>query len=192
MTERERWIVYPLLFFALGAALRDKFTHEVHTDVLHAGEIICEDLSVVDSKKPDRVVAKLTSNPPQRNGDRFGVLVLIDSENKEVCEVRNNQLVVSQLACNAVTVLDPKNSSRPLAHLTSVNSNADPSRRMGSLLLRDSEGQDYFGLADDQLKMRQIVCEGIAVIDPKHPERSVVLPDPRAGDKPSPSNRKAP
>ena len=24
MSERERWIVYPLLFFALGAALRDK------------------------------------------------------------------------------------------------------------------------------------------------------------------------
>ena len=26
MTERERWIVYPLLFLALGAALRDKLS----------------------------------------------------------------------------------------------------------------------------------------------------------------------
>ena len=67
MSERERWIIYPLLFFALGAALRDKFTHEVRTDRLMAGQVVCEELLVTDSEKPDRVVAKLTSNPPQRN-----------------------------------------------------------------------------------------------------------------------------
>lgn len=65
MSERERWIVYPLLFFALGAALRDKFTHEVRTDRLHAGQIVCEELLVTDSEKPDRIVAKLTSNAPR-------------------------------------------------------------------------------------------------------------------------------
>jgi hypothetical protein len=43
MTERERWIVYPLLFLALGAALRDKFVDPtVHRS------IICQELTVVD------------------------------------------------------------------------------------------------------------------------------------------------
>jgi hypothetical protein len=183
MNERERWIVYPLLFFALGAALRDKFTHEVTTDRLHAGQIACEELVVLDSEKPDRVVAKLTSNAPQRKGrnaDRYGVLALIDSEGKELCGVTNNQLQVNQIACQnvvsqSVTVVDPKNQTRPLAVLTSATATGSDNggERLGSLLLTDSEGRELFGLADDQLKMRQIVCEGLTVIDPKDPKRAL-------------------
>jgi len=171
MNERERWIIYPLLFFALGAALRDKFTQQVTTDRLHAGKIYCEELEVIDSEKPDRIVAKLSSNPPQRgnpNADRYGVFLLIDSEGKELCGVTNNQLQVSRIACNAVTVLDPKNPNRALA-LLSAQTAAKPdgtTRRLGSLLLTDSEGVRQFGLADDQLVMRQIICEGVAIVNP--------------------------
>ncbi len=127
MSERERWIVYPLLFFALGAGLRDKFTQKVHTEDLHAGKISCEELIVLDSEKPDRVVAKLSSNPPQPgnpNADRFGVFLLIDSENKELCGVTNNQLQVSQIACKnafsqSFAVIDPDDPRRTLAGLGS-------------------------------------------------------------------------
>lgn len=178
MNERERWIIYPLLFFALGAALRDKFTQQVTTDRLFAGKILCEELEVIDSEKPDRIVAKLSSNPPQRgnpNADRYGVFLLIDSEGKELCGVTNNQLQVSRIACNAVTVLDPKDPNRALA-LLSAQTAAKPdgtTRRLGSLLLTDSEGVRQFGLADDQLVMRQIICEGLAVVNPEN--RSQVL-----------------
>ena len=171
MNERERWIIYPLLFFALGAALRDKFTQQVTTDRLYAGKIYCEELEVIDSEKPDRIVAKLSSNPPQRgnpNADRYGVFLLIDSEGKELCGVTNNQLQVSRIACNAVTILDPKDPNRVLALLSAAEA-AKPdgtTRRLGSLLLTDSEGIRQFGLADDQLSMRQIVCEGVAVVNP--------------------------
>jgi hypothetical protein len=183
MSERERWIIYPLLFFALGAALRDKFTHEVRTDRMIAGQVVCEELLVTDSEKPDRVVAKLTSNPPQRNrpsADRYGVFVLIDSEGKELCGVTNNQLQVSQIACNnvfsqAVTVLDPQNPTKPLAQLSGAPAVGPDgaTRRVGRLVLTDSEGQEYFGLADDQLRMRQIICEGVTVIDPDNPQRTL-------------------
>jgi len=172
MNERERWIIYPLLFFALGAALRDKFTQQVTTDRLHAGKIYCEELEVIDSEKPDRIVAKLSSNPPQRgkpNADRYGVFLLIDSEGKELCGVTNNQLQVSRIACNAVTVLDPKDPNRVLALLSAAEA-AKPdgtTRRLGSLLLTDSDGVRQFGLADDQLVMRQIICEGLAVVNPE-------------------------
>lgn len=41
MTERERWIVYPLLFLALGAALRDKLSEKTISKV-----ILCQELLV--------------------------------------------------------------------------------------------------------------------------------------------------
>jgi hypothetical protein len=173
MNERERWIIYPLLFFALGAALRDKFTQQVTTDLLHAGKIACEELVVYDSEKPDRPVAKLSSNPPQGNApnaDRYGVFWLIDSEGKELCGVTNNQLQVSRIACNAVTIIDPQNANRALALLTAGEAKKPDgsSRRLGSLILTDSDGNEQFGLADDQLSMRQIVCEGVAVVNPEN------------------------
>lgn len=40
MTERERWIVYPLLFLALGAALRDKLSEHTRTRRLECQELI--------------------------------------------------------------------------------------------------------------------------------------------------------
>lgn len=44
MTDRERWIVYPLLFLALGSALRDKLAKQTQ-----AKQIICEQLLLVDN-----------------------------------------------------------------------------------------------------------------------------------------------
>jgi hypothetical protein len=128
---------------------------------------------VIDSEKPDRIVAKLSSNPPQRdnpNSDRYGVFLLIDSEGKELCGVTNNQLQVSRIACNAVTIIDPQNANQALALLTSATGTKPDgaSRRLGSLILTDSDGNEQFGLADDQLSMRQIVCEGVAVVNPEN------------------------
>ncbi len=45
MSERERWIVYPLLFLALGAALRDKLAKQTRTK-----QLVCEQLFVVDAE----------------------------------------------------------------------------------------------------------------------------------------------
>jgi hypothetical protein len=194
MNERERWIIYPLLFFALGSALRDKFTQQVTTDRLFAGKIVCEEISVIDSEKPDRIVAQLTSNPPQRgkpNAERYGVFILRDSEDKELCGVTNNQLQVSRIACNAVTVLDPKDPNRVLAILSAAEA-AKPdgtTRRLGSLLLTDSDGVRQFGLADDQLVMRQVICEGLAVVNPENSGQvlaalgSVPVKPDKEGDK---------
>jgi hypothetical protein len=58
MTERERWIVYPLLFLALGAALRDKLFDRTTTK-----SIVCQELTVVDEEpvanRPVRILAKI-------------------------------------------------------------------------------------------------------------------------------------
>lgn len=49
MSERERWIVYPLLFLALGAGLRDKLF-----DQTTSKRIVCQELTVVDEAPPGR------------------------------------------------------------------------------------------------------------------------------------------
>lgn len=45
MSERERWIIYPLLFLALGASLRDKLAKQTRSK-----QIVCEELFVVDAQ----------------------------------------------------------------------------------------------------------------------------------------------
>ena len=132
MSERERWIIYPLLFFALGAALRDKFSQQVHTGGLSAQHIECEELVVTSSEHPQQVFARLSSGE-QRTPDgrllaRTGVLVLRDSEDKQLCGVSNNELVVRQINCEGVRVADPDDGRRTLAGLGSL---AQPPEKPG-------------------------------------------------------------
>jgi hypothetical protein len=54
MTERERWIVYPLLFLALGASLRDKLF-----DLTSSKRIVCEQLVVASDDRPGRQPVEL-------------------------------------------------------------------------------------------------------------------------------------
>jgi hypothetical protein len=179
MTERERWIVYPLVLFALGAALRDKFSQSVTTKELTAQHIICDDLVVRDPSTADRIVAKLTSDAPPNSAPgtpRFGVLALFDSQGKELCGVTNDMLQVRHVSAQeingqVISVVDPQNPQRRLALLTSTSAKHPDgkTRRLGSLLLTDDAGQSLFGLANDQMQMRSISCQGVAIIDPENP-----------------------
>jgi hypothetical protein len=67
MTERERWIVYPLLFLALGAALRDKLVDRTTTK-----SIVCQELSIVDEESTGsqslRTLAKIGRTKPKPGG----------------------------------------------------------------------------------------------------------------------------
>jgi hypothetical protein len=71
MSERERWIVYPLLFLALGAALRDKLV-----DRTTSKSIFCEELVVVDTDQPTRVLAKIGRSEPNDEMPARGFIVL--------------------------------------------------------------------------------------------------------------------
>ncbi len=91
MSERERWIIYPLLFFALGAAVRDKILHRID-----AKEIFCESLRIVDQQDPTgRPLAELgiqraRSNDPTQPADRVGYLRLMNSDGNEVARLAND------------------------------------------------------------------------------------------------------
>lgn len=111
MSERERWIVYPLLLFALGAAVRDKLMHRVE-----AKEIRCESLQIVDQQDPGTTLAELgfkraINNDPTQLADRVGALRLKDSDGKDVCDI-STDVIVGRLVARQLLVIDPH--SRPL------------------------------------------------------------------------------
>jgi hypothetical protein len=73
MTERERWVVYPLLFLALGAALRDKLVDRTVTK-----RIECQELSIVDGdsdgRQPPHVFAKIGRTEATATSPSIGYL----------------------------------------------------------------------------------------------------------------------
>jgi hypothetical protein len=114
MSERERWIVYPLLMFALGAAVRDKLLQRVESK-----EIRCESLQIVDHQDPDRPLAQLTfkraiNNDPTQLADRVGALQLLDSDGHQVCNIATDVLV-GRLVARQLLVIDPNSQPRVIA-----------------------------------------------------------------------------
>jgi hypothetical protein len=117
MSERERWIVYPLLMFALGAAIRDKLM-----DRVEAKEIRCESLEIVDQQDPGRILARLgirrTSNTdPTQLAVPVGELVLVDEEGRLVCDIATDIFVQSgRVIAPQLRIIDP--NLRPLVVAT--------------------------------------------------------------------------
>jgi hypothetical protein len=119
MTERERWIVYPLVFFALGAALRDKFLQQVSTKEMFCqrlqceGPITCEGVVVLDANNKRQPLVQLGRiEPPDgaegQNTTETGVLILRDNQGRELGVVSNNELFVKKISCESLSVVDPK------------------------------------------------------------------------------------
>jgi hypothetical protein len=74
MTDRERWIVYPLLFLALGASLRDKLGGRTTNK-----SIVCQDLRIEDEavgNQPPRLLAMIGRTEATATTPSRGVLVI--------------------------------------------------------------------------------------------------------------------
>jgi hypothetical protein len=93
MSERERWVVYPLLFLALGAALRDKLFDRTTTR-----SIVCQELTVVDEQpigsQPVRVLAKIGRAQSADAGGPNGFL-FVNGQVEVVDEAAVGQQVVT-------------------------------------------------------------------------------------------------
>jgi len=149
MSERERWIVYPLLFFALGAALRDKVLQQVE-----AKEIVCERIRLVDHHDPTKILAELGSKTTARSGE----------------PETTTFLRVDELLCEGVHIADRKN---PGDLLVELGSTATPSvrpgetpRRVGFVLLRDNTNSQVTEVRADQILGNRIACRQLLVLDP--------------------------
>lgn len=105
MTERERWIVYPLLFLALGAALRDKIVKSTESQ-----RIKCQGLAVFDANEEPLLVLGAEQFPELRadapdflHVDRMQVGIA-DMEQLDTSVLKSKQLIVGEmLASGQVT-----------------------------------------------------------------------------------------
>lgn len=107
MSERERWIVYPLLFLTMGIALREKVIQPI------SDEVRCRRLAVYDDN--DRKVAELapltvtlpgTSDPVQ-----VGTLRLLDAFGLPIVSVDYQGLNVT----GNLDIIGPVN--KPVVHI---------------------------------------------------------------------------
>lgn len=73
MSDRERWIVYPLLFLAIGASLRDKLFN-----MTSSKRIVCEELIVVDGDGREPL-ARIGGSPRTPGNPVHGQLVVEDA-----------------------------------------------------------------------------------------------------------------
>ena len=82
MSTRERWIVYPALFLALGTAIKPKLMQQelrassLSSTTLRVGRVECAELSILGEDDRARVTA--------RAGARGGVIYLIDNQGNAV------------------------------------------------------------------------------------------------------------
>jgi len=192
MSERERWIVYPLLFFALGAAVRDKLFQRVQ-----AKEIHCESLKVIDPRDSNRVLAQLgsKSDPQILSGQPLAFLQvgevlcdgmsIVDRDSNRVLAqlgTRSNPQIlsgqplaflhVSEILCDGVSIVDGENSSNVMIRMSTApvpSPNPDlPVNRVGTIVLRgdDAEQGQVSELRADQFISGRVVTNQVFVVDP--------------------------
>ncbi len=85
MTERERWTVYPLLFLALGIAVKDKVVRVADVDTVQCNRLVVQDRQ----GKEQAVLAATPTGSVMRAGvidsdsSRTGRLVVHDRQGRE-------------------------------------------------------------------------------------------------------------
>lgn len=156
MSERERWIVYPLLFFALGASLRDKLTQTVQSK-----EVFCQSLKIVDPHSEGKILAELSaeSKGPLEGGEQMTVF-------------RADNMI-----CNTLSVMDAKEPDKQLVFigtgLSPYFAPGEQPKRVGAIILRDSESKLTSEIRTDQFRGSRFVCNQMFVLDPQN-ERKLV------------------
>lgn len=169
MSERERWIVYPLLFFALGAAVHDKMLHRVDTK-----EIYCESLKIVDQQNPNgRTYVELSierNNPtdPAQRVEQRGQVRILDNQGQRVCQMDSRSLLL---------VSQPEKGKQAFAELavnkTNPNNPASLAEEVGMLRLVDSEGRLVCALHENA-RLQRVISNQLDIVDPDHQRRVMI------------------
>jgi len=157
MSERERWIVYPLLFFALGAALRDKLTQRVESK-----EIVCQSLRIVDQHDSSTVLAEVSASS---SGDGN------DGAPRSYLRV-DEMICLGGIHCEGLSIVNEQDSKRALVFIGSGQTPSyqpgEPPRLVGVIVLRDNAGEQLTELRADQFVGTRMVCNQMFVRDPNN------------------------
>ncbi|MCE9554707.1 MAG: hypothetical protein K8T91_15225 [Planctomycetes bacterium] len=118
MTDRERWIVYPLLFLALGASLRDKFGGPESIDAtrIHCDELSATQIVIADPRdKQPRIVLKSVPGGSQESGtvaQTSGQIELLDGSKRVQTAMAHGAVITHGLKTQVIAVADPAGRTR--------------------------------------------------------------------------------
>lgn len=149
MSDRERWIVYPLLFLALAVSLRDKLTHTVHSDRIECRSIIFHS----ESGEPLWLLTQDVASP-LGSSEKSGGLMLVDAQGRRTarfgpvmqCQTLFAQEVAAEkvIAADSVQtrgVLVADNQSRPVVTMGIETETQAASDRSGPIKIFDESGE---------------------------------------------------
>jgi len=186
MTERERWTVYPLLFLALGLALKDKLVPPGEESVRYK-VVVCNELIVDDPETKTRVTI-----------------------------VKGNLAASGGILCNELAVDDPKTKARvAVTHGNVAASGSVQCQNIisGALVVPGADGKVLATIAANEAGgfVRTIGSKnglttllgnadqvaGLMFIDPQgtvHPRQLFAAPQQPGGEKPEekPAEKDAP
>ena len=166
MSDRERWIVYPLLFMALAVGLRDKLTHTVRAD-----RIECRTLVFSDEQQQPRLA--LMPEPHPRGDSAQRGLLLLDADGRQIAalgpvvqceslvaqEIATEQLVARKGVQSPMLIATDRNH-RPLVAIGGdLELPAKPTGRQGPIKMFDAQGRLVAQLGP------VIVCRELHVLD---------------------------
>ena len=115
MTERDRWIIYPLLFLALGAALKDKITgtiecnHLVVSGNIQAGAVQAKLMQVQDQKGQTRInmgIQQTWLTPAKETMVTAPFINLIDEQRRPLSALNGGSIFGMDVNTETVRVTD--------------------------------------------------------------------------------------
>ncbi len=163
MTDRERWTVYPLLFLALGIALKDKLTKVVAVKEVRCESIYCTTLEATDPKT--RELISLAKGEVHCRGMACQELLVADPKTKQQVRAVGGEIACRDLRapavfCNALQVLDAQgaeavqvaaNAEGGFVTLTGAKNKVKTylgnTEQFAGLLFFDQKGQPHLGTA---------------------------------------------
>lgn len=177
MSERERWIVYPLLFLALGASLRDKIIKTTESQ-----RIKCQGLLVYDERE-NKVIAMIGPEhfpeitPPHDNKD----FIDIDRLSADRLEAREGGTL--QVDAVRAKVIQANSIEGGLAQAQVVRAKTVQTDRLLGPALRRKDGQVSFPLWNWWSGLN---------LDPRTLFQQRPTPEPRQNDLPPADAEEAP
>lgn len=135
MTDRERWTVYPLLFLALGVAMRDKILEVVAVDNVRCESLVCNALVVADEQGKQQLLVSSSAGGVQCHNLFCDALIATNAEGQQ-------QVVISSNPTGGI-VQTRGNDGRPNVVISSGLLFVDEAGRLlsGSILPKAPAGQ---------------------------------------------------
>lgn len=164
MTNRERWIIYPLLFLALGTALRDKLTRSISEVDLIVGKnlqmdlaqgiIHCRGIEIVDEAGQAKIIATSERYGNNDEGGTLGTIRTVGPDGRPLCQLDE------RVVCREMRVVGANNLPRVIVGGTTVKRPGGGQMGAGAITIEGFNGQPVIAMETDPAGESGIIRTG--------------------------------